>query len=70
MSAFEMLYKKFAQQGWGIGTKLDLCMEYIDNIGDEPGFHDFLLNKAEQECWEDLEDLEQDKAKTDEEEIE
>jgi hypothetical protein len=68
MSAFEMLYKKFAHQGWGIGTKLDLCMEYIDNLGNEPAFHDFLLNKAENEYWEDLEDADHE-VQADEEDI-
>jgi hypothetical protein len=64
-----MLYTKFALQGWGIGTKLDLCMEFIDSLGVEPIFDAFLKHKIEEDYWEDLEDTD-DVVKADEEEIE
>ena len=69
MSAFEMLYKKFAPQGWSIGTKLDLCMEFIDSLGVEPILDAFLKHKIEEWYWEDLEDTDH-QVKADEEEIE
>lgn len=69
MSAFEMLYKKFAPQGWDTVTKLELCMEFIDSLGVEPIFDAFLKHKIEEDYWEGLEDPD-DAVKADEEEIE
>lgn len=64
MSAYALLYTKFAPQGWTDATKLDLCMEFIDSLEFDEVFDAFLKHKIEEEYWEDLEE------KADEEEIE
>ena len=64
MSAYALLFGKFNPQGWTNATKLELCMEFIDNMGVDASFNDFLVNKVYEENFDSLEE------KLDEEEIE
>jgi hypothetical protein len=48
------------KQGWNLETKLDLCLEYIQNQGSNDAFEDFLKDRAGEEsdpgvCGEDAE---------------
>lgn len=46
MSAYALLYGKFAPQGWTDATKLELCMEFIDQFHIGGSFNDFLVDKV------------------------
>lgn len=35
------------RQGWDVASKLDLCLEYIENQGDNAAFREFLSISAE-----------------------
>ena len=42
MSAYELLFGKYEEQGWSNTVMLSLCMEYIDNQQNDDAFDDFL----------------------------
>jgi len=49
MSAEYVMAKHADSQGWNETTMLDLCLEYINNQGDDQAFDDFLSEKCEEE---------------------
>jgi len=55
MSAYYLLFDKFAERGWNDETKLQLCMEFIDKLDVYNSFKDFLQSVVENEYWESLE---------------
>lgn len=56
MSAEYTLGKYADAQGWDVDTMLDLCLEYINNQGDNSTFSAFLSEK----CADEEEDQEEE----------